>query len=57
MQLFKLAWDLAGDGFGTRQVIYERFFAGDPVRALAGRYLGYDKSHAEGMVKKLLDWK
>lgn len=56
VQLFKLAWDLAGDGFGTRQVIYERFFAGDPVRALAGRYLAYDTSHAAGMVKKLLGW-
>ncbi len=39
--LFRLAWDLAGSAFGSRQVLYERFFASDPLtraRALASIY-------------------
>jgi len=30
--LFRLAWDVAGSAFAGRQVLYERFFFGDPVR-------------------------
>jgi 4-hydroxyphenylacetate 3-monooxygenase len=30
VELFRLAWDIAGTSFGSRQVLYERFFAGDP---------------------------
>ncbi|HEY2105623.1 MAG TPA: 4-hydroxyphenylacetate 3-monooxygenase, oxygenase component [Candidatus Binataceae bacterium] len=30
--LYRLAWDVAGSSFGGRQVLYERFFFGDPVR-------------------------
>ena len=30
--LFRLAWDVAGSAFGGRQVVYERFFFGDPAR-------------------------
>ena len=32
MALYRLAWDVAGSAFGGRQVLYERFFFGDPVR-------------------------
>lgn len=38
VKLFRLAWDVAGTSFGSRQVLYERFFASDPLtraRALA----------------------
>ena len=41
VKLFRLAWDLAGSAFGSRQVLYERFFASDPLtraRALATIY-------------------
>jgi 4-hydroxyphenylacetate 3-monooxygenase len=41
VRLFRLAWDLAGTAFGSRQVLYERFFASDPLtraRALASIY-------------------
>src|SRR5713101_8262393 len=31
VKLFRLAWDLAGSAFGGRQVLYERFFASDPL--------------------------
>jgi 4-hydroxyphenylacetate 3-monooxygenase len=29
--LYRLAWDVAGSAFAGRQVLYERFFFGDPV--------------------------
>jgi 4-hydroxyphenylacetate 3-monooxygenase len=41
VRLFRLAWDLAGNAFGSRQVLYERFFASDPLtraRAMAAVY-------------------
>ena len=41
VRLFRLAWDVAGSSFGSRQVLYERFFASDPLtraRALAAIY-------------------
>lgn len=41
VRLFHLAWDIAGSSFGSRQVLYERFFASDPLtraRALASIY-------------------
>lgn len=42
VRLFKLAWDLAGEAFGQRLVQYERYYAGDPVRNMAGTYLAVD---------------
>lgn len=38
VRLFKLAWDLAGEAFGSRATQYERYYAGDPVRLLAQAY-------------------
>lgn len=41
VKLFRLAWDIAGSAFGGRQVLYERFFASDPLtraRFLAAIY-------------------
>ncbi len=41
VRLFHLAWDIACSSFGSRQVLYERFFASDPLtraRALAGMF-------------------
>jgi 4-hydroxyphenylacetate 3-monooxygenase len=41
VKLFRLAWDIAGSAFGGRQVLYERFFASDPLtraRALNAIY-------------------
>jgi aromatic ring hydroxylase len=54
IKLFKLAWDASGEAFGQRQVQYERYFNGDPVRVIARHYLTYDKSRAIGMVKRFL---
>jgi 4-hydroxyphenylacetate 3-monooxygenase len=41
--LFRLAWDVSLSAFGSRQVLYERFFFGDPVR-MAGALLASHKS-------------
>ena len=41
VKLFHLAWDISCSSFGNRQVLYERFFASDPLtraRALASIY-------------------
>lgn len=54
VRLFKLAWDLCGDAFGQRQVQYERYYAGDPVRNTAGVYLSYEKDVCEALVGQAL---
>ncbi len=42
VQLFHLAWDLACSAFGSRQVLYERFFQGDSMRNATLLYSSYD---------------
>ena len=54
VRLFRLAWDLAGSGFGGRQVLYERFFGGDPWVIQATRFTGYDRGAAVARVRALL---
>jgi len=51
VQLFKMAWDVCGDAFGQRQVQYERYHLGDPVRNLANMFLGHDRSRGEALMK------
>src|SRR5437763_3994003 len=43
IRLFRLAWDIACSSFGGRQVLYERYFAGDFYRNVAVHYVNYDK--------------
>ncbi len=45
--LFRLAWDLVGTEFGSRQTLYERFFNGDVVRLRQRRFGTYDYSRAK----------
>lgn len=53
--LFKLAWDLAGDAFGARQLQYERYYAGDPVRLVAGNYQFYEhRDELRALVERAL---
>jgi 4-hydroxyphenylacetate 3-monooxygenase len=47
VKLFRLAWDIAGSAFGSRQVLYERFFASDPLTR--ARFLGAIYPKAEIM--------
>lgn len=55
VRLFKLAWDLAGDSFGTRLLQYERYYAGDPVRLLAGNYLACNDREPLALVNAALE--
>ena len=43
IKLFRLAWDVTCSAFAGRQVLYERFFFGDPVRMMSVLYHTYDK--------------
>ncbi|MNH42795.1 4-hydroxyphenylacetate 3-monooxygenase oxygenase component [compost metagenome] len=54
VQLFKLAWDLIGSPLGSRHELYERFYAGDPVRSFANQYIGYDKNRLIDPIWELL---
>ena len=40
--LFRLAWDVSLSAFGSRQVLYERFFFGDPVRMAGALVTGHN---------------
>ena len=54
VRIMKLAWDAMATEFGSRQSLYEMFFAGDPV---FGRVLFSQMPRryaAEGMVERLL---
>ncbi|MAF37722.1 MAG: 4-hydroxyphenylacetate 3-monooxygenase, oxygenase component [Chloroflexi bacterium] len=55
VRLFHLAWDVACSAFGGRQVLYERFFGGDPVRNAILLYQSYDKTHAMDRVQWFLE--
>ncbi|QBD77760.1 4-hydroxyphenylacetate 3-monooxygenase, oxygenase component [Ktedonosporobacter rubrisoli] len=55
IRLFRLAWDVTSSAFGARQVLYERFFFGDPVRVAGGLYMSYDKQPVIKYVQDLLD--
>ncbi|RID89056.1 4-hydroxyphenylacetate 3-hydroxylase [Peribacillus asahii] len=54
IQLLKLSWDLVGSPLGSRHELYERFYAGDSVRAFAAQYLEYDKRHLYDKVQSRL---
>ena len=53
-KLFHLAWDVACSAFGGRQVLYERFFGGDPVRNAIMLYDNYNKEPAMDRVRDFL---
>ena len=55
VRLFHLAWDVACSAFGGRQVLYERFFGGDPVRNAMLLYEGYNKQPAMDRVQRFLE--
>ncbi|MBX6340993.1 MAG: 4-hydroxyphenylacetate 3-monooxygenase, oxygenase component [Thermomicrobiaceae bacterium] len=55
VKLFRLAWDAALSAFGSRQVLYERFFFGDPVRMAGALYTSYNKEPYKERVQAFLD--
>ena len=54
VRLFRLAWDLVGTQFGSRQPLYERFFNGDGVQLRMRRYAQYDYTRAEESVRRFM---
>jgi anthranilate 3-monooxygenase (FAD)/4-hydroxyphenylacetate 3-monooxygenase len=55
IKLYRLAWDLCGDAFGMRQLQYERYYAGDPVRQTALNYASFDTSECDDLVARALE--
>ena len=53
VRLFRLAWDTCCSAFGSRQILYERFFQGDRNRNVVLMNTRYDK---EPMSKFVLDF-
>jgi len=54
VRLFRLASDLAINSFGSRQVLYERFYASDPLSRARALAAIYPKSEAMQRVLDLL---
>jgi hypothetical protein len=52
--LFKLAWDVTGDSFGSRMAQYVRFYSGDPIRLTAGFWAQYDTEPLFEIVERAL---
>jgi 4-hydroxyphenylacetate 3-monooxygenase len=50
IQLFRLAWDASLSAFASRQVLYERFFFGDPVRMAGALVTGHN-----GQIRELAE--
>jgi 4-hydroxyphenylacetate 3-monooxygenase len=54
VQLFHLAWDLACSAFGSRQVLYERYFQGDWMRNASVLFGSYDTEDLMQQVRDFL---
>ncbi|MEW5958426.1 MAG: 4-hydroxyphenylacetate 3-monooxygenase, oxygenase component [Chloroflexota bacterium] len=52
--LYRLAWDTALSAFGARQVLYERYFFGDPVRMAGIVFKNHDRSRYMERVREFL---
>jgi len=50
--LFRLAWDTSLSAFASRQVLYERFFFGDPIR-MAGALVANHSTQIEDCAEKV----
>ncbi|ODU92053.1 MAG: hypothetical protein ABT00_05860 [Bordetella sp. SCN 68-11] len=55
IRIFKLAWDLCGDAFASRQMQYERYYVGDPVRLLASSYHEGNRSACTALVDRAME--
>lgn len=53
--LFRLAWDASLSAFGARQVLYEQFFFGDPVR-MAGALVASHKSEIQEQAERVREF-
>ena len=55
VRLFRLAWDTCCSAFGSRQILYERFFQGDAYRNVVLLNSLYDKEPATAFVREFLE--
>ncbi|MET1013443.1 MAG: 4-hydroxyphenylacetate 3-monooxygenase, oxygenase component [Paenisporosarcina sp.] len=55
IKVFRLAWDLTMSSFGTRQIQYERYFFGDPIRLTSALYKTYPKEQYVKTVCEFID--
>ncbi|WP_010096332.1 4-hydroxyphenylacetate 3-monooxygenase, oxygenase component [Ornithinibacillus scapharcae] len=55
VKLFRLAWDLTMSAFGTREVQYERYYYGDPVKLTSQLYQTYEKEPYVKRVRQFLE--
>ena len=54
-RLFHLAWDVSCSSFGSRQVLYERMFGGNPLRDAMTLFTTYDKERFRKQVQNFLE--
>ncbi|PWI57487.1 4-hydroxyphenylacetate 3-monooxygenase, oxygenase component [Sulfoacidibacillus thermotolerans] len=54
VQLYRLAWDVSMSAFGTRQMLYEYYFFGDPVRMASAYYDWYNKEPYKVKIQNFL---
>jgi 4-hydroxyphenylacetate 3-monooxygenase len=54
VKLFRLAWDLTCSAFAGRQVLYERFFAGDPLNRAQFLYSIYPREPLMERIREFL---
>ncbi|MBD1559761.1 4-hydroxyphenylacetate 3-monooxygenase [Vibrio sp. S9_S30] len=52
--LLNLAWDLSGDAFGQRQLSYEFYHAGDPMRIAGMHYKAYDINTPDKLTNEII---
>lgn len=57
VKIFRLAWDLTMSSFGMRQMQYERYFFGDPIRLSSDLYNNYPKQKYVEVVSNFLNLK
>jgi 4-hydroxyphenylacetate 3-monooxygenase len=55
VRLLRLAWDIACSAFGGRQVLYERFFASDPLTRARFLVANYPRGEVVQRVRDFLD--
>ncbi|WP_405940062.1 4-hydroxyphenylacetate 3-monooxygenase, oxygenase component [Streptomyces sp. NBC_00726] len=53
-RVYRLAWDLVGEAFGSRQLLFEKYFLGDPARSYAAAWDRYDKGRLGALLEDAL---
>lgn len=54
VQLFRLAWDMTMSAFGSRQMHYEYYFFGDPIKMGMTYFDGYEKDTYKNFIDEFL---